>query len=105
MKTACRAKEQVAHRVLRFTPGDVAVAHRRLEQETVEFKSAYKIRSGIEATNGHLKNDRGLRRLRVRGSPRVSLRGMFKSLAENTHRVVNHVLKEVRKVQIAPVTG
>jgi transposase len=104
LKTTCRAKEQVAHRVLRFTSDDVAVARRRLEQETLEFKTAYKIRSGIEATNGHLKNERGLRRLRTRGSPSVSLRVMFKCLAENCHRVVSHVLKEVRKTQIAPVT-
>ena len=105
IKTTCRAKEQVRDRVLRFTPDDVAVAHRRLEQETLEFKTAYKIRSGIEATNGHLKNDRGMRRLRTRGSPGVSLRVLFKCLAENSHRVVNHVLKEVRKAQIAPVTA
>jgi hypothetical protein len=103
MKTVCRAKEQVAHRVLRFTPGDVAVARRRVEQETVEFKTAYKIRSGIEATNGHLKNDRGMRRLRLRGSPGVSLRVTFKCLAENCHRVVSHILKEARKAQKAPV--
>jgi len=101
-KDTCRAKEQVSHRVLRFTPGDVAVARRRVEQETSEFKTAYKIRSGIEATNGHLKNERGMRRLRQRGSPGVSLRVLFKCLAENSHRVVSHILKEMRKVQMAP---
>lgn len=105
MKTVCRAKEQVAHRVLRFTRGDVVVARRRIEQETVEFKAAYKIRSGIEATNGHLKNDRGMGRLRMRGSPGVSLRVMFKCLAENCHRVARHVLKEAGKARIAPVTA
>ena len=72
----------VHRRAEQFTPGDVAVARRRVEQETVEFKIAYKIRSGIEATNGHLKNERGLRRLRQRGSPGVSLRVLFKCLAE-----------------------
>ncbi len=105
MKTTCRAKEQVKHRVLRFTPGDVAVARRRVEQETLEFKTAYKIRSGIEATNGHLKNDRGMRRVRMRGSPGVSLRVTFKCLSENCHRVVSHVCKQVRKAQIASVTA
>jgi len=103
MRVACRAKEQVAHRVLRFTPGDVAVARRRVEQETAQFKSAYKIRSGIEATNSHLKNDRGMRRLRQRGSPALSLRVLFKCLAENSHRAVSHILKEARKSQRTPV--
>ena len=104
-KASCRAKRQVGHRVLRFTPAAVAVARRRIEQETPEFKTAYKIRSGIEATNSHLKNDRGMRRLRARGSLGVSLRVTFKSLAENCHRVVSHALKKAREAQIAPVTA
>ena len=104
-KNACRAEEQKSRRALRFTRGDVAVARRRADQETAEFKTAYKIRSGIEATNGHLKNDRGMRRVRMRGTPGVSLRVIFKCLAENCHRAVNYVQKEVRKAQIAPITG
>ncbi len=101
-KNTCRAKKQVGNRALRFTPENVAVAQRRLDQKTPEFKAAYKIRSGIEATNSHLKNDRGMGRLRTRGSPGVSLRVTFKCLAENCHRVLNHILKEVRKAQTAP---
>jgi len=104
-KNVCRTKEQIAHRVLYFTPIDVAVAHRRIEQETTEFKTAYKIRSGIEATNGHLKNDRGMRRLRMRGSPGVSLSVLLKCLAENCHRVVNYVLKDVKRETKAPITA
>ena len=104
-KTTCPAEPLIGKSVLRFTAAAVAVAQRRVEQETPEFKTAYKIRSGIEATNSQLKNQRGMHRLRVRGSPAVALRVTFKSLAENCSRVVNYVLKEARKTQIAPVTA
>lgn len=105
LKETCRTKKQARFRVLRFSRMDVAVAERRVRQETKEFKEAYKIRSGIEATNGHLKTDRGLRRLRVRGSPAVSLRVTFKCLAENCHRVVNYIQKEAQKLRIQAITG
>lgn len=102
---SCRAQRPLGQWVLRFTAAAVAVAQRRIEQETPEFKTAYKIRSGIEATNSQLKNQRGMHRLRVRGSPAVALRVTFKSLAENCYRVVSHALKEVRKTQTAPTTA
>lgn len=98
----CRAERLLGSWVLRFTAVSVAVVHRRLEQESEEFKQAYKIRSGIEATNSQLKNKRGMRRLRVRGSPAVSLRVLFKSLAENCSRVIRHVQNEARKRRMTP---
>jgi hypothetical protein len=70
----------------------VAIAQRRQQQETDAFKEAYKIRSGAEATIGHLKNDRGMGCLRVRGSPAVRLTVTLKVLAENCFRAVQHVL-------------
>jgi len=80
-------------RRLRFSRTDVAIAQRRQEQETDAFKETYKIRSGCEATIGHLKNDRGMGRVRVRGSPAVGLAVTFKVLAENCFRAVRHVLQ------------
>ena len=104
-KDRCRAQRQVGTWVLRFTSVSVAVVQRRIEQETSQFKNEYKIRSGIEATNSQLKNQRGMGRLRVRGSPAVSLRVTFKTLSENCMRVVRHVLEEARGPRPAPTTA
>jgi len=79
-------------RRLRFGRTDVAIAQRREAEQTDAFKETYKIRSGCEATIGHLKNDRGMGNLRVRGSPAVGLAVTFKVLAENCFRAVRHVL-------------
>jgi len=52
---------------LEFTDKDRRLAGRRREQETEVFRRRYALRSGIESTNGGLKNRLGLGRLRVRG--------------------------------------
>ena len=57
--TQCRGPR----RVLPFTLPEVAVARRRAEQETPEFKERHKIRSGIEATNSEFKRCHGLGKL------------------------------------------
>ena len=85
-----------------FRPTDVATGQRRCEQETDEFKCEYKIRSGIEATNSQLKNKRGLGRLRVRGSPAVTLTAIFKVVAENVWRMVKHALSIMKTPANAP---
>ena len=78
-------------RFLRFTKADVAVAQRRAEQETEEFKERHKIRSGIEATNSELKRCHGLGKLRVRRRQRVGLAVHLKVLALNVKRYVEHL--------------
>lgn len=55
-------------------------------KKTPEFKRAYRIRSGIEATNSELKRRHGLGRLRVRRRARVELAVAFKLLACNAKR-------------------
>jgi hypothetical protein len=77
--------------VLPLTAADVAVARRRVEQETAEFKQRYKIRSGIEATNSELKRCHGLSKLRVRRRPRVALSVRLEVLALNVKRYVGHL--------------
>ena len=47
------------------------LACRRREESTDVFRERYARRSGIESTNSGVKQVTGLRRLRVRGSPRV----------------------------------
>ncbi len=87
----CPTQKRGTARVLRFTAAEAAVALRRIEQETPEFKEAHKIRSGIEATNSELKRCHGLAKLAVRTRPRVSLAARFKALALNVKRYVAHL--------------
>lgn len=56
------------------------------QQQQPEWKEAYKIRSGIEATNSELKRAHGLGRLRVRRLPRVRLAVACKLIACNIKR-------------------
>jgi hypothetical protein len=79
-------------RVLAFTKPEVVVVRRRVEQETPEFKEQHKIRSGIEATNSEMKRCHGLRKLRVRRRPRVTLSVHLKTLALNVKRYVRHMV-------------
>lgn len=96
---------QTEHR-LTWTPETLATARRQDEQQTTAFKEAYKIRSGIEATISHDKNDHGLGHLRVRGRPAVELAATFKTLALNVQRAVKYALKTMKKAaqthQLAP---
>jgi hypothetical protein len=87
---------------VKFTPADVAVAERRAEQETPEFKERYKIRSGIEATNSELKRCHGLAKPRVRRRPRVALSARLKVLGLNIKRYVGH-LTDVSVATTVPV--
>jgi hypothetical protein len=91
MRHICPVEKRRDGRYLRITKADVAVARRRVEQETKEFKERYKIRSGIEATNSELKRCHGLGKLRVRRKDRVNLSVRFKALALNIKRYVAHL--------------
>jgi hypothetical protein len=97
LAAACPTKATRHTRRLRFSREDVAIAQRRQEQETAEFKEAYKIRSGEEGTHSRLKNHRGMGRLRVRGQPAVRFVVTFKVIAENCHRAIRHVLQSAQK--------
>lgn len=98
----CPAKKKKRVRKIKVKRADAAKSKRRREEKTRAFKEKYKIRSGIEATISHLKNDMGMRRLSVRGSPSVSLRVIFKTLAHNARRMSNYVLHTMRSAQGAP---
>lgn len=91
LRHVCPTEKRRDGRALKVTKADVAVARRRVEQETEAFKEAYKIRSGIEATNSELKRRHGLGKLRVRRKPRVSLSVRLKMLALNIKRYVAHL--------------
>ena len=86
-------KTRGGKRVLRFRRTEVAVARRRIEQETPQLKERHKIRSGIEATNSELKRCHRLGKLRVRRKPRVALSVRLKVLALNVKRYVAHLTR------------
>jgi len=99
----CPTHSNRTQRRLTWTPAQIAIASRRAEEETAVFKDAYKIRSGIEATISHDKNDQGLGHLRVRGRPAVELAATFKTLAINVRRAVKYALKTMKEaVQTHP---
>lgn len=56
---------------LRLNGKDLRLAQRRAAERTDDFRTTYRMRGGIEATNSMLKRVTGLDRLRVRGRPAV----------------------------------
>ncbi|MCP4589357.1 MAG: transposase, partial [bacterium] len=59
---------------------------KNFREKLQEFKDGYRLRSGIEATNSEHKRPYGGGRLRVRGSPAVTLTVKFKFMALNIRR-------------------
>ncbi len=95
VRSICPTQRKKGGRVLAFSRATVAVAKRRVEQQRPDFKSEYKARSGIEATNSQLKRTMGMRKLRVRTRPRVALAVRLKALALNIRRWVNHLAESM----------
>lgn len=102
LRDICPAEPRRKHRVVRFTRADVAVAQRRVEQETPEFKERYKLRSGIEATNSELKRRHGLTKPRVRRRPRVALSVRLKVLGMNIKRYLGHLV-DIHAATTSPI--
>lgn len=100
LRNQCPTQKQRGRRVLRFSAADVAVARRRVQQQTSEFKTRHKIRSGIEATNSEMKRRHGLGKLRVRRRPRVGLAVRLKALAVNIKRYVAHLTEAASAAEI-----
>jgi len=99
---ACPTRTRWGKRVLSFKATEVAVAQRRIEQETAQFKERHKIRSGIEATNSELKRGHGFAKLRVRRRVRVALAVRLKVLAVNIKRYVAHLTLAATGASPAP---
>ncbi|MBL4882147.1 MAG: transposase [Oleispira sp.] len=65
------------------------MAERRREEETDAFRTRYKKRSGIEATNSVVKRKTGLGKLRVRGKPKVFNSILLKIVGWNIFRAAS----------------
>ena len=73
---------------LYYDAAKLRCAFRRVHEQTQDFMSKYRWRSGIEGTNSHLKRDTGACRLRIRGLGAVRFAIILKALAVNIMRCV-----------------
>ena len=81
---------------LTYKDVDVRLDKRRAYEETEEFKTRYRQRSGIEATNSELAKTSGFKELRVRGIVNADYRATFKVIALNARRVIKFVMRKTR---------
>ncbi len=95
----CPVSQHKRHNKLSFTRKDLVVARRRVEQETLEFKEEYKIRSGIEATNSELKRKHVMDKVWTRGKERVTFAVFMKVTACNIKRFMRQRVKSLPKPQ------
>lgn len=88
--------------IINHTAKERRLAGRRREQATDAFKDNYRIRAGIESTNGGLKRRLRLGRVRCRGQPRVFYKIVMKVCGWNVLRAaateaVRHLVIETIK--------
>ncbi len=69
------------------------------EQQTLEWKSQYNIRAGVEATMSELKRSHGIGKLRVRGLPKVTFAVICKVTACNIKRRAKAVSASPKALQ------
>ena len=91
-----RFNERAETMTLSWSPAEGATAARRRAEQTPAFKTRYRIRSGIEATNSEYKRPYGGGRLRVRGHPAVRRTVTFKFMALNIRRWMRAARQTVR---------
>ncbi len=82
---------------LQYTKKQIRTYLRRQYEDTEAFKDKYRWRSGIEATNSRYIHMTGARRLRYRGTERVSFAGITKALGINLFRTAKYV-QEIGKL-------
>jgi len=82
----CPVRRAHKRYLLDHTAASRRLAARRREQETEAFQEHYRIRAGIESTNGGLKRRLGLGRVRCRGRPRVFYKIVMKVCGWNILR-------------------
>ncbi|MFQ5464040.1 MAG: transposase [Phycisphaerae bacterium] len=83
-----RFNERAETMTFTWSPAEGATVARRRAEQTPSFKTRYRMRSGIEATNSEYKGPYGGGRLRVRGDPAVRRTVKFKFMALNLRRWV-----------------
>jgi hypothetical protein len=89
---------------LRLNGKDLRLAQRRAAERTDDFRTTYRLRGGIEATNSMLKRVTGLDRLRVRGRPAVFSSILLKVAGWNLLRAAS-VRSLINKLTKGGVSG
>ena len=96
----CPVRRARGRYLLDHTAADRRLAARRRKQETEAFKEHYRIRAGIESTNGGLKRRLGLGRVRCRGRPKVFYKIVMKVCGWN---ILRAAAAETLRRQVAEI--
>ena len=96
----CPVRRAHGKYLLDHTGADRRLAARRREQETEAFQEHYRIRAGIESTNGGLKRRLGLGRVRCRGRPKVFYKIVMKVCGWN---ILRAAAAETLRRQVAEI--
>ena len=96
----CPVRRAHGRYLLDHTGADRRLAARRREQETEAFQEHYRIRAGIESTNGGLKRRLGLGRVRCRGRPKVFYKIVMKVCGWN---ILRAAAAETLRRQVAEI--
>jgi len=102
---ACPVRRTRGRYLLDHTAKERRLAGRRREQATEAFKENYRIRAGIESTNGGLKRRSGLGRLRCRGRPKVFYKIVMKVCGWNVLRAAAAESLRLRVAEIVRQRG
>jgi len=89
----CPVKEVGGDFVLCHTPKQRRLAERRAEQATEVFSENYAVRAGGESVNSGRKRKLGLSRVRVRGTPAVSMAVLLRCAGSNLLRALQALKK------------
>lgn len=86
LQSDCPTKRVKRSVSISYDAKSLRLARRRATENTELFKDTYRFRAGIEATMSDLDRITGLKRLRVRGMPKVRLAAILKAAGLNIHR-------------------
>ena len=86
-QAVCPVKMKKDRAELRYSAKDVRLSKRRKFEGTSAFKTMYRMRSGIEATNSMLDRVTGLKHLRYRGRINILLPLTCKAIGVNIRRI------------------
>lgn len=82
----CPVQPGLRGNYLRYSNKELRIEQRKAHEQTDEFRNCYRFRSGCEATMSELDRKTGIKRLRVRGMPAVSLCVFLKAAGVNILR-------------------
>jgi len=96
LRDECPVQPGVHGNYLRYSHKELRIEQRKAHEQTDEFRDRYRFRSGCEATMSELDRKTGMKRLRVRGMPAVSLCVFLKAAGVNILRAARFVNRRNR---------